>query len=57
MKHTSVALTDKVVEIIESYRAENDCTCNKAINDLILMGNENKDLMKYIKAIYKNTKK
>ena len=57
MKHTSVALTDKVVGIIESYRAENDCTCNKAINDLILRGNESKDLMKYIKAIYKNTKK
>lgn len=57
MKHTSIALTDKAVNIIESYRAENDCTYNKAINDLIVRGDESKDLMKYIKAIYKNTKK
>lgn len=55
--HITITLNDKAEQIVKEYSEANTCSRSKAINDLILRGNEKEGLMKYIKAIYKNTKK
>ena len=58
-KQISVSLNEQATQIIEQYITDNGCTRNKAINDLIVGSTTptQAELMKYIKAIYKNTKK
>lgn len=58
-KHTSIMLSDEAIEIVTKYAQEHNCTRNRAINDLIIgRGNEQglQDILKYVKAIYKNIK-
>ena len=57
-KQISVSLNEQATQVVEQYVTDNGCTRNKAINDLILCSTTptQADLMKYMKAIYKNTK-
>ena len=55
-KNFTVVLSAEAQAILDNYMSEHNCTRNKAVNDLILTHKPN-ELMKYIKAIYKNTKK
>lgn len=55
-KNFTVVLSAEAQAILDGYMAKNNCTRNKAVNELILTHKPN-ELMKYIKAIYNNTKK
>lgn len=64
-KQTSLLLTDEALEVVQDYIEQNNCSRNKAVNDLIVLaknqigkesvevrlGKANLKLLKEIKAI------
>lgn len=55
-KQVTILLSDKAVEIVDTYAQEHNCTRNKAVNELII-GQEGSSINLKLNKIYSGVKK